>query len=66
LDVPDDVVARLDRAISEIVQDPDIRRRMNDAGINPEHIGPAAFAVKIRDDAARYETIIRQAGIHFD
>jgi hypothetical protein len=39
---------------------------LNDTGINPQHIGPGAFAKKIRDDAARYDAIIRQAGMHFD
>jgi tripartite-type tricarboxylate transporter receptor subunit TctC len=63
---PEAVVARLDRAIAAIVQDGDIRRRMNDTGINPEHVGPAPFADKIRSEAAHYDAIIRQAGMHFE
>lgn len=63
---PDAVVARLNQAIAAIAQDPDIRKRMNDSGINPEHVGPAPFAEKIRGEAARYDAIIRQAGIHFE
>lgn len=66
LKTPEAIVARIDRAISQIVQDPDIRKRMNDAGINPEHIGPAAFAEKIRSDTARYDAIIQQAGMRFE
>jgi tripartite-type tricarboxylate transporter receptor subunit TctC len=63
---PDAVVARLDRAIAAIVQDRDIRKRMNDTGINPEHVGPVPFAEKIRSEATHYDAIIRQAGMHFE
>jgi tripartite-type tricarboxylate transporter receptor subunit TctC len=48
------------------VQDGEIRKRMNDAGINPEHVGPVPLAKRIREEAAHYETIIRQAGMHFE
>jgi tripartite-type tricarboxylate transporter receptor subunit TctC len=66
LGTPDAIVAKLDKAISQIVQDGDIRKRMNEAGINPQHIGPAAFTERIRTDAARYEAIIREAGMRFE
>lgn len=66
LGTPDAVVARLDQAIAAIVQDGEIRKRMNDTGINPEHVGRVPFAERIREEAAHYETIIRQAGLHFE
>jgi len=66
LRTPGAVVARLDQAIAAIVQDGDIRKRMNDAGINPEHVGAVPFAEKIRSEATRYDSIIRQAGMHFE
>jgi tripartite-type tricarboxylate transporter receptor subunit TctC len=66
LGTPDAAVALVDRAISQVVQDGDIRKRMNETGINSQHIGPAAFAKLIRSDAARYDAIIRQAGMHFE
>ncbi|HZC57886.1 MAG TPA: tripartite tricarboxylate transporter substrate binding protein [Xanthobacteraceae bacterium] len=66
LETPKPVIAFLDRAISQIVQDGDIRERMNETGINPQHIGPAAFAQRIRSDVERYDAIIRQAGMHFE
>jgi tripartite-type tricarboxylate transporter receptor subunit TctC len=66
LGTPDAVVAKVDQAISQIAQDADIRKRMNATGINPQHIGPAAFAEKIHNDAARYEAIIREAGMRFE
>ena len=63
---PETIVARLDRAIAAIVQETDIRKRMYDAGINPEHVGTVPFAEKIRSEAAHYDAIIRQAGMHFE
>ena len=63
---PDAVVTRLDQAIAATVQDGDIRKRLNDTGINPEHVGPAPFAEKIRSEAKHYDTIIRQAGMRFE
>jgi tripartite-type tricarboxylate transporter receptor subunit TctC len=66
LGTPDAAVARLDQAIAAVVQDGDIRKRMNQIGINPEHVGPVAFAEKIRSEVAHYEGIIREAGMHFE
>jgi tripartite-type tricarboxylate transporter receptor subunit TctC len=66
LGTPNAIVTQLDRAISQIVQDAGIRKRMNDTGINPLHIGPAAFAERIRSDTVRYDAIIQQAGMHFE
>jgi tripartite-type tricarboxylate transporter receptor subunit TctC len=63
---PDAVVSRLDQAVGQALQDDAVRKRMNDAGMNPEHIGPAAFAERIGSDAARYNEIIRQRGIHLE
>ena len=58
----DAIVSRVDQAIDRTLQDDSVRKRMNDLGINPEHIGPAAFVERIRNDEARYEEIIRRAG----
>jgi tripartite-type tricarboxylate transporter receptor subunit TctC len=66
LGMPAAIVARVDQAISRIVQDDGIRKRMNDAGINPQHMEPAAFSERIRSDAARYSAIIQQTGMHFE
>jgi tripartite-type tricarboxylate transporter receptor subunit TctC len=66
LGTPDAIIARLDQAVAQLVQDAGIRKRMNDTGINPHHVGPTAFAEQIRSDVARYDTIIRQTGMHFE
>jgi tripartite-type tricarboxylate transporter receptor subunit TctC len=66
LETPERIVARLDRAIAQIVQDAGTRKRLNDAGINPQHLGPAALAERVRSEAARYDAIIRKAGMIFE
>ena len=57
---PDAIVSRLDQAVGPVLQDDSVRKRMNDAGLSPEHLGQAAFAERIRIAAARYGLIIRQ------
>jgi tripartite-type tricarboxylate transporter receptor subunit TctC len=39
---------------------------MNDVGIDPGHIGRAAFAARIESDTARYDQVIRRAGIRLE
>ncbi len=66
LGLPDTIVTRMDQALSQIVRDESIRKRMKDSGVSPQYVGPAAFTEQIRSDAARYDTIIKQAGMHFE
>jgi tripartite-type tricarboxylate transporter receptor subunit TctC len=61
--LPDTVVSRLDRAISQALQDDTVRKRMNDIGFNPQFLDQAAFVERIRVDSSHYEPIIRQTGI---
>jgi len=48
------------------VQDATVRKRMNDFGMAPIHLGSAAFAAFIRADAAIYARIIRETGIQIE
>lgn len=63
---PDAVVARVDAALAQAVQDATVRKRMNDFGMEPKHLAAAAFAAFIRDDTATYARIIRETGIHIE
>lgn len=63
---PDEIVTRVDAALAQAVQDPTARKRMNDLGMTPDHLGAAAFAAFIRDDTANYARIIREAGIRIE
>jgi tripartite-type tricarboxylate transporter receptor subunit TctC len=63
---PDSIVSRIDEAIDQALQDESVQRRMNQAGFNPVHVGPAAFAERILADKARYDRIIRAVGMQGD
>ena len=61
--VPDAIVSRLDRAISQALRDDTVRKRMNDIGFSPQFLDQAAFVERIRIDSSHYEPIIQQTGI---
>ena len=63
---PDEIVARIDAALAAAVQDVTVRKRMNDFGMTPRHLGTTAFASFIRADAATYARIIRETGIYIE
>jgi tripartite-type tricarboxylate transporter receptor subunit TctC len=63
---PDEIVTRIDAALAEAAQDATVRKRMNDFGMAPRHLAAAAFAARIRADAATYARIIRETGIHIE
>jgi tripartite-type tricarboxylate transporter receptor subunit TctC len=60
---PDAIVSRLDDAVRQTLQDESIAKRMHVFGTAPEYMPRAAFAERVRADAARYAKIIQQAGI---
>ena len=66
LGMPDTIVSRIDRALSVVLQDDAVRKRMIKVGFNPEHADAGAFAARIRDDKAHYERIIRDVGMKVD
>jgi tripartite-type tricarboxylate transporter receptor subunit TctC len=64
--MPDVIVSQIDHAIDLTLHDESVRRLVIQAGFNPEHMNPAAFAERIRADKTRYERIIRDAGIRVE
>jgi tripartite-type tricarboxylate transporter receptor subunit TctC len=63
---PDAVLTRVDASLAEAVQEQTVRKRMNDFGMEPKHLGTSAFAAFIRDDTATYARVIRETGIHIE
>jgi tripartite-type tricarboxylate transporter receptor subunit TctC len=61
---PAAITTRLDRELARILKDATVRKRLNDLGTEASPLGPAAFAERIRVDAARYQSIIDRVGIH--
>ena len=57
--VPADVLAKLHAEVSKILAEPDVKKRFADAGAEVGGMSPAAFAERIRKDAARYKEVVQ-------
>lgn len=63
---PAATIARLNQEVNAILAIPDIRERMNAAGIDVRGGTAEAFAAEMRDDHARYGRIVREFNIKAD
>ena len=61
--VPPEVVTRLDQAIREACELPEVRKRMSTVGLNIDYRNSTQFHELIVSDHQKYGTIIREAGI---
>ena len=57
------LVARLNRAIGDVVRSPDIAERFARQGVEPVTSTPAEFAQLVRTDFARYRKLVAETGI---
>jgi tripartite-type tricarboxylate transporter receptor subunit TctC len=60
---PRDIVHRLNREIQWVLDQPDIRKRFADGGLDITGGAPEAFEVLLRRDYAKYGKILQGAGI---
>jgi len=60
---PKPIVDRLQREIAEVLKDPEVRSRYATLGIEPVGNTPKQFAAQIRADLARWEKVVKTAGI---
>lgn len=60
---PRPVVERLQRELAEVLKDPDVRSRYATLGIEPVGNTPEQFGAQIRADLARWEKVVKTAGI---
>ncbi len=63
---PAPVIARLNREINAILELPEVRERLNTAGIDVRGGTPEAFGAEMREDYARYGRIVQELGIKAD
>ena len=63
---PPTVIQRMNQEINAIIAAPEIRERLNAAGIDARGGTPEAFASELRDDFARYGRIVRDFAIKPD
>ena len=60
---PKAIVDLLQKNISEIVNTPDIKKRLLELGIVPEGDSPASFAAYVKEDMAKWKKVIEDAKI---
>lgn len=60
---PAAIVARLNADFTAIVQAPDMQKRLRDMGADPETSTVDAFGRYVRDEAAKWDTVIKKAGL---
>jgi len=58
-----DVSNRLQADVAKVLALPDVKARMNGLGFEPMELGGEQFAGYVRDEMAKYETIIKDAKI---
>ncbi|MCD2341657.1 tripartite tricarboxylate transporter substrate binding protein [Ideonella azotifigens] len=64
---PDAIVHKLNRVVNQLIQDPAIRRRMNELNTNEMQSNtPEDFAATIRQDLKDWGQLVRQTGVVLD
>lgn len=61
-----EVVAKLNTEFNKALQQPELRKRLDDEGAEPAGGTPEQFAALIRDDIARWGKIVRESGVRLD
>jgi tripartite-type tricarboxylate transporter receptor subunit TctC len=63
---PKEIVERLNTHVRALADDPDSRRRLDAAFLEPMPQKAAEFAAQVKADAARWERIVRESGVKQD
>ena len=61
--VPNDVIARLNGEIRQILVGPDMRERLRELGAEPAQTSPEEFLAFVRADNAKWAKLIKEKGI---
>lgn len=60
---PAAIVERVAREVADVMKDAQTRAQLDRLGVQPEAIGPAGLAARIRDEAPQWERFVQQNGI---
>jgi tripartite-type tricarboxylate transporter receptor subunit TctC len=63
---PKEIVEKWHAAISKMAADPAIKQKLDTLGFVPVADTPAEFAERIKSEAARWDKVVKAAGLHFD
>jgi tripartite-type tricarboxylate transporter receptor subunit TctC len=61
-----DIIDRLSKTISSIIKRPEVHKRLMDQGVDPSGSDPAEYGEVIRREIAKWEKVIKVAGIKVD
>ena len=64
--MPSDLVGELNGAVGKVIAAPDTRKRLIDAGLEPETGTPQQLAEQLKSDVIRLSRIIKDAGIKIE
>jgi tripartite-type tricarboxylate transporter receptor subunit TctC len=63
---PAPIIDKLNREVVHILSEPDVREKFNQTGNFAVTSTPEEFAAFIRNEAARWEKVLKEAGIRYD
>lgn len=63
---PQAIVQQVSRDVAEIVKDPEVAKKLQAMGGEPESSTPEAFNAFFRSEVDRWGKVVRRAGIHID
>jgi len=63
---PSAIVDKLAMEVAKILGDPQVKARADAAGLYPATSTPAEFTAFIQHEAARWPTVVKNSGMHFD
>src|SRR5580698_92991 len=63
---PQAIIERWHDAIVKMAADPEVRKKLDTLGFVPIANTPAEFTERIKRDAARWDKVVKAAGIHMD
>jgi tripartite-type tricarboxylate transporter receptor subunit TctC len=63
---PAPVVAKLEKALSEAIRDPDVSSKLKNMAVNPGGGSPDEFKKMIEAEIVKYTDVVKQANLHFE
>jgi tripartite-type tricarboxylate transporter receptor subunit TctC len=63
---PKDIIDRLAKEATEIMQRPDIRDKLRNTGFNPVGSGPEALQARVAEEVAMWKEVIARTGLKVD
>jgi tripartite-type tricarboxylate transporter receptor subunit TctC len=63
---PPDIINKLNKEMALILAEPDVREKLQQAGIDPIGASPAAYAAYTREEIKKWGTIVREANIRLE